>query len=632
MIDAVPSLWQRLYYTPFRDLVRGRFDASLDWRSVVAEANLPEDIGNCIEQVIRKTRLWRSEKLAVASELVAHFQDGLDAGRSSEELIKQFGDPQQTAQLIRQAKKRGRSIVWQLWRYACWTLGVAAVAYLAVGLVMMMDRPSIKADYLAIMNERAASVPEEQRAWPLYRDALLAMKVKPANFDLGNPLAAASMSKPGDADWPKTEKFLTDHADALAKLRQAAGRSELGFVTATSHAAFAEKDRALFGVTVTPEDIEASKHQTVQDRWAISTLLPYLNLLRPAASLLASDTRRVALAGDGETALNDITAIYGISHHCEEIPTMVSELVAEVVQRRAREAIRDVLQDHPELWTNAQLRDLAHLVAARQIDWRRGFIGERVCFYDSIQRIYTDDGDGDGRLALNVAKDQNLFELLNSVTAQVGDPPASTPLSNGGLAMLAIPATNIAVASRKEMTEVYEGFTASALERLETPLWQKGEFPSIDEELRALQSGPFGKVRYLFVNLLLPAYDVVRNRYATSQGEREGVLVGLALELYHREHGKWPATLAELSPRWLPELPVDRLTGKPLKYKIVDDRPIVYSVGNDLDDDGAPAPISDIEPDAYPLASPVNKQSSDKDQHNGDWIIWSTAKRPAAES
>jgi hypothetical protein len=287
------------------------------------------------------------------------------------------------------------------------------------------------------------------------------------------------------------------------------------------------------------------------------------------------------------------------------------------------------MRDHPALWSNAQLRDLAHVVAATQIDWRRGFVGERICFYDSMQRVYTDDGDGDGRLALNVTKDQNLFQLLNSVTHTLGSPPPETPLSNNALAMLAMPAANIAVAPRREMTDLYERISDLALKRLDTPLWEIRKSPSLDDELLDMQHGPFSKFRYLFVNLLLPAYDGVLGRYATSQGEREGLLIGLALELYHREHGKWPATLAELSPRWLPELPTDRITGEPLKFKIVDDRPVVYSVGVDSDDDQA-ARTSDNVNDEFTLASPARGLfENEKDPaRNGDWILWSMLQLP----
>ena len=113
------------------------------------------------------------------------------------------------------------------------------------------------------------------------------------------------------------------------------------------------------------------------------------------------------------------------------------------------------------------------------------------------------------------------------------------------------------------------------------------------------------------------------------EGERDGVLVGLALELYHREYKKWPATLDELSPRWLPQLPVDRITGQPLRFKVVDDRPLVYSVGVDRDDDGGHAPPGIEKKPNAELASPLHlnfRPNMVATDHDGDWVIWSTIK------
>jgi hypothetical protein len=242
-----------------------------------------------------------------------------------------------------------------------------------------------------------------------------------------------------------------------------------------------------------------------------------------------------------------------------------------------------------------------------------------------MQRVYTDDGNGDGRLAMHVTNDQNLFELLNSVTTSVVDgnvQHSSTPLSHAGLAILAMPATNMMVASRKEMTDTYDRFADRALQQLETPLWETEDVPSVDEEALQLAEGQINKLRFLFVNLLLPAFDALRTRYVTSQGERDGVLIGMALALYHREHGQWPATLAELSPRWLPALPVDRITGEPLRLKIVDDRPIVYSAGIDTDDDGGRLPESCKEDGAEIQVGPPDAAN----KYDGDWVIWSTVK------
>ncbi|NOY28644.1 MAG: hypothetical protein GXP28_00285, partial [Planctomycetes bacterium] len=79
MTLVVESFWRRLRYTRLRDVLRGRFDGQLDWRYALAEADLPSEIADTIFHVVNKTRLWNGERIDVAQELVAHFQDGLEA-------------------------------------------------------------------------------------------------------------------------------------------------------------------------------------------------------------------------------------------------------------------------------------------------------------------------------------------------------------------------------------------------------------------------------------------------------------------------------------------------------------------------------------------------------------------------
>ncbi len=63
--------------------------------------------------------------------------------------------------------------------------------------------------------------------------------------------------------------------------------------------------------------------------------------------------------------------------------------------------------------------------------------------------------------------------------------------------------------------------------------------------------------------------------------------VAIALELYRREHGKYPDTLVQLAPTYIENLPLDLLTGASLHYRIkADGTPLVYSTGWDKIDDG----------------------------------------------
>jgi len=60
-----------------------------------------------------------------------------------------------------------------------------------------------------------------------------------------------------------------------------------------------------------------------------------------------------------------------------------------------------------------------------------------------------------------------------------------------------------------------------------------------------------------------------------------------AIALYQRQHGKLPETLDALCPEFLPKVPLDPFSGKPLHYRIGRRDWIVWSVGPDLtDDDG----------------------------------------------
>jgi hypothetical protein len=634
MTDAVVTLWHRVWYTRLRDLLRGRWDASLDWQQLVASADLPTELTDAIQRVVRGTRLWRSEKVAVAADLLSHFQDGLAAGRTPDDLLHSFGDSQTAAQLIRRAKKRGRPMLWRIWHYGWIGSAVLVLVYVSIGVWMAAARPSVKTDYLAVLNKSALAVPDNERAWPLYRDALLALGANLAQEDAGILKLACYEARPGDEHWKDTEKALSDHADAIAKLREAAKRPNLGFVTSAYQASYSPKDRELFGFAVTPEQIEIAKHANLQDRWLISTLLPHMQLLRSSALLLASDARRAASADDAKTAFEDVIALFGISRHCAETPLLICVMVAEAVQQKSRAAIEEIIAEHPDLWTDSQLRDLAHTVVGSRIDWRRGFEGERIAFYDSMQRIYTDSGNGDGRLALHVTNEQNLFQMLDAITT--GSPSNRSPYSHASVALLSLPAANMVVASRKQMTDAYEKVFTSALARVDSPYWKRSLELSSDDEVRALQQQTLGKIRYLFVMLLTPAYDKVLDTIVVSDGNRDGVFLGLALELYHREHSKWPGSLGELSPQWLPELPVDRLTGNALHYKVVNDRPVVYSVGLDGDDDGgrwAKDAIGDAHPDAAAPTHFGGKGESDRDaKRDGDWVIWSALPREIGES
>jgi hypothetical protein len=72
--------------------------------------------------------------------------------------------------------------------------------------------------------------------------------------------------------------------------------------------------------------------------------------------------------------------------------------------------------------------------------------------------------------------------------------------------------------------------------------------------------------------------------------QERNLQLAFALAAYRADVGRYPAKLAELSPRYLKHVPQDLFTGRPLVYAGTGDAYVLYSVGpNGKDDDGRAA-------------------------------------------
>ncbi len=81
-------------------------------RALLDGADLPVEIRRFLEGLVQGTTLRGDQRLDVLRELVAHFQDGLLAARSPDELLREFGDSGLASRLISRARRgpvpRGR--------------------------------------------------------------------------------------------------------------------------------------------------------------------------------------------------------------------------------------------------------------------------------------------------------------------------------------------------------------------------------------------------------------------------------------------------------------------------------------------------------------------------------------------
>jgi hypothetical protein len=500
--------------------------------------------------------------------------------------------------------------VWHIAAWAGRALGVLLIVYVLLTLYYLTGRPAPHHNYLADLNADTQRVPPDERAWPLYRQPLMALDCQVA---VKRPTLSASAqeARPGDAEWPLAVEYLSNHADAFSQLRAAAARPHLGYEVGFS---VAEVDQVLLGSFETdPPEFGAAHPHLFQ------ILLPHLQALRSGARLLHADTYRALEAGDGTAAYEDVVAILGMSRQIGESPFLVGGLVAMAVEGFACDAIGQVMAQRPDLWTDRQLADLAHQLAGRQFDVDSWLESERTAQYDMIQRVYTDNGRGDGRITY--AGLAYLGQWMDNDAGYYLPSESHTPFHNRAIA-LAMPIAVGAVASRAAIEQKTDHLFALAANDMQTPLWEQG--PDYADELYRLEKKSWAK--YGLVLRLFPAVQAMERAVVQADGRTDGAMIGLALELYRRETGAWPKTLDELAPRWIPALPVDRINGGPLGYRIVDDRSLVYSLGVDSDDDGGRLP-ENCHGDRWKYnVGPPDSRATD-----GDWVIWSTVRSEVQE-
>jgi hypothetical protein len=84
--------------------------------------------------------------------------------------------------------------------------------------------------------------------------------------------------------------------------------------------------------------------------------------------------------------------------------------------------------------------------------------------------------------------------------------------------------------------------------------------------------------------LLLPTFQAVPGQLRLENFQMSALRVLIALKRFRIARERLPASLADLVPDYLPDVPVDPFDGKPLRYSA--EKRLIYSVGEDLKDSG----------------------------------------------
>jgi hypothetical protein len=463
---------------------------------------------------------------------------------------------------VLQAQVRRRRRRWYLLAAACLLLLVIALAAWQI-VPLLVARPTITVDYLALANQ--ASKPVE------YDPNRNAARYYEMLFSQFTPLPEALKDKhktwPTDLD-PDEKKALEEWApvneSALSALAQAV-RCPYWWRELKS------SDGAMSNVEV-----------------------PDLDRIRDCArGVLLLATYR-ATQGDADRAVQMLLDLHGFGAHQTQGATLVEQLAGAAICGMSYDTLLVAL-DRCKIEKDA-LKSALDTLAGRvpQIIVPRFSEVEHLYGQDSIQRAFTDDGPGRGRLI--PAQLCRIEQKRADVRGQ--------PLSY-------LDAVRICLThpSRQETFLLGEAYFAYVKESAgQTPWDLHVRNTSYEQQLGLLLSRNFflqdnraGMDRCIRVGW--------RNRVTG-----EATVAILAILTYKTQEGRLPPSLKELTDKGLlSSVPMDPYSGAPLVYRVHGDDFALYSVGEDFVDNGG-------------------RPCEWNDQTGGDHVFWPVSEESLLKS
>ena len=472
----------------------------------------------------------------------------------------------------------------KLFIWFCFIFFAAILVYAGWIVVVMNRSATISVDYIAKVSEVANAVIEEERAWPLYREVGIALKNNPmpSSVFIDNELPEPAW--PSDEGWSYLDSWLSAHKKNINTIHAATNKTGFGFLLSDK---ISETDKELW-----PESFlrNISRQET---GLMLNVLMPHFAPMRAMARALSIDAKSAAFYGDSDRCLQDINSMLKLGTHIREHPILIADLVSFSIYSIAFQTIGDILEHEPKLFTSDQFFLLENNLSSLDGQLKIRLEGERYFMFDLLQRVYSDNGSGDGRvvpLAIDVFRslgDDGNFFLGTSAPLWF----FSTPF---------IPLSDILHASRKEMLAEYNRRVDKLEALIGVPLFEIKENPSLLTNEYQPPLSVFDT--YFLVNLITPALDRAIMQVEIVRGKRDATLAALFAVQMHISTGKWPVDLAKAET-------IDVWSGNPLLIKLQDGQPIIYSVGFNQKDDGG---IHD------------RRALNWSDDSKNDWVFWPT--------
>jgi hypothetical protein len=298
----------------------------------------------------------------------------------------------------------------------------------------------------------------------------------------------------------------------------------------------------------------------------IEVQIPHVKLLKEAGHTLFARAQARLNAGDSAGFVEDALALHHLARLLSRASTMVERVVAMSIETSAAELDAQGAQSG-KLSPQQAKHMIAELDALGELPGYLDSIdhGERWLGLDTIQALAKLPPPEAGRL-LNAIQGRHTY-------------PAWT------FRFLPIPYERTC----REMNQAYDGMITAANQRTFPERRAALNLWSTEVE-RGVQRGAYLNLLSAdwAISLLLPALDRATVRIEKARMQYRLARVALALSVFKAERGAYPTTLAELSPTYLPTIPIDSFVERPLVYLRTSDGYRLHSAGPNMkDEDGS---------------------------------------------
>lgn len=447
--------------------------------------------------------------------------------------------------------------------------------------------------YMARYRDWLDSVPDHQRAWPIIKSVDTQLRSELGDLELVTDSLNPDLSN----EWKESAAFVENHPQLLEQLRGIATKTLLGMPA---------------------EELRGDPPYLIEEfPPVLAMLLPQIGMIKTQVKLLIIDAQIANTEGDHGRVLNDIKAITTLSQVTSILNTMIGGIVSVSTENLVSSAILSGKIDIHR-WSE---RDLNQLAAEynKSPGWHPAsqfFDGERASYQSMINWLFIDNEGGH--------LSQQGAQRFQNFAGNMDDEDNVKPVDKTDLKknQLMVSIWQRLIGPLNIQTDLLDEFQLAGTKDLSEPIFNRRQLSIqlFNNKLEHLGT------EFLPVGLVIADGQKFITRVKHAQTDRDATRLLIALYQHRARHDEFPQSVHEIDPDFKIQHFIDPYSGDDLKYILIDDRPVIYSVGPDRKDDGGkPLHIKLGESDRYPdfilLDEYEHILSTNLDSIDGDWIL-----------